>query len=473
MVKRKPVMRYPLNLERAYAKNIDKYISEMDDVVQDILKKEIAPGVLGNEIRADKEFVEDFSLKNIQRSLSKLSLLFRGIFPTRLAKKEAEKVVRSVANQNKTAMNQQLRVRGISLLESESWLPSFMKTKVAENVSYIEDIPETYFKSIEQSVLRTVSNGASLDQLAEDIQKASDKAHDKAIFIARDQVGSMLGQMNAERQQKAGFPAFRWSDSGDNRVRPSHKEKNGKIFQYKDNPVLPGEDYGCRCIAEPVDQEELDEYLEIVNQEETAYNYIKRKDYDAVQASLSEATKAETEIIHGTYDEREGYVATKNSYFINRSLRNNQYDWFGRNERDLIQALDSAIEKNVSDRDLLVDRWVDKYWLETFFKDKRAPNKVDIDSLTELLNKYKHSTFIDNGYSSASLIPEKNLMYRRPIRIVIEAPEGTHLYAPDNKVESEVIFGRNSEFEIILAEKRFNERGPYIELRVRYKKGGE
>ena len=42
---------------------------------------------------------------------------------------------------------------------------------------------------------------------------------DKAAFIARDQTGTILGQMNSERQKRAGFQAFRWSDSGDERVR--------------------------------------------------------------------------------------------------------------------------------------------------------------------------------------------------------------------------------------------------------------
>lgn len=53
---------------------------------------------------------------------------------------------------------------------------------------------------------------------------------DKAAFIARDQTGTILGQMNSERQKRAGFQAFRWSDSGDERVRDSHRERNGKIY---------------------------------------------------------------------------------------------------------------------------------------------------------------------------------------------------------------------------------------------------
>lgn len=44
-----------------------------------------------------------------------------------------------------------------------------------------------------------------------------------------------------------------WRTKGDDKVRTSHKENNGKIFT-RDNPPAtghPGLDYNCRCIAEP------------------------------------------------------------------------------------------------------------------------------------------------------------------------------------------------------------------------------
>lgn len=45
-----------------------------------------------------------------------------------------------------------------------------------------------------------------------------------------------------------------WRTRGDGRVRPSHAANNGKIFAWNNPPPTghPGEDYGCRCIAETV-----------------------------------------------------------------------------------------------------------------------------------------------------------------------------------------------------------------------------
>lgn len=44
-----------------------------------------------------------------------------------------------------------------------------------------------------------------------------------------------------------------WRTVGDDKVRVSHKQNNGKIFAYKEllSTNHPGEDYGCRCWAEP------------------------------------------------------------------------------------------------------------------------------------------------------------------------------------------------------------------------------
>lgn len=44
-----------------------------------------------------------------------------------------------------------------------------------------------------------------------------------------------------------------WRTRGDGKVRPEHAANNGKIFAWDSPPSTghPGEDYNCRCIAEP------------------------------------------------------------------------------------------------------------------------------------------------------------------------------------------------------------------------------
>ncbi|MGC6511155.1 MAG: phage minor head protein [Parvibaculales bacterium] len=56
-----------------------------------------------------------------------------------------------------------------------------------------------------------------------------------------------------------------WRTRRDSRVRPSHAENDGKVFAWNNPPPTghPGEDYGCRCIAEPY-KPHINEHMEMV-----------------------------------------------------------------------------------------------------------------------------------------------------------------------------------------------------------------
>jgi len=53
-----------------------------------------------------------------------------------------------------------------------------------------------------------------------------------------------------------------WRTTGDDKVRPSHAVHDGRIFSWKEPPDVgrPGDDYNCRCIAEPYEENPYDIY---------------------------------------------------------------------------------------------------------------------------------------------------------------------------------------------------------------------
>lgn len=59
--------------------------------------------------------------------------------------------------------------------------------------------------------------------------------------------------VKAEATEEHPTSYYIWRTQRDGRVRPSHRENEGKIFAWDDPPPTghPGEDYGCRCWAEP------------------------------------------------------------------------------------------------------------------------------------------------------------------------------------------------------------------------------
>lgn len=74
------------------------------------------------------------------------------------------------------------------------------------------------------------------------------------------------GHLNAKRQQSSGFEYFQWIDSDDERVRDRHEDIANRVTAYgkgiyrwdnpplsdRGTPIIPGQDFQCRCIARPV-----------------------------------------------------------------------------------------------------------------------------------------------------------------------------------------------------------------------------
>ena len=56
-----------------------------------------------------------------------------------------------------------------------------------------------------------------------------------------------------DEQREMGITHYVWRTQGDDKVRSSHAVNNGRIFAWDDPPATghPGEDYNCRCVAEP------------------------------------------------------------------------------------------------------------------------------------------------------------------------------------------------------------------------------
>lgn len=130
---------------------------------------------------------------------------------------------------------------------------------IDENVSLIKTIPEDTLDKMRDIVYDGFTNGKTTTRIVKEIQKAYGVNRRRAELIARDQTAKLNGQIQKAQQQDAGITEYVWSSTGDERVRSSHKELNGKTFSWDDAPVNsdgrkchPGEDYQCRCIARPV-----------------------------------------------------------------------------------------------------------------------------------------------------------------------------------------------------------------------------
>jgi len=125
---------------------------------------------------------------------------------------------------------------------------------VKENTRLITNIGTQTADRIQAIIVDGVKRGKSIDQLTAEIQAVGDQfGEHRARLIARDQVQKLQGQLNRVRQQTAGIDSYVWQTKEDDRVRPTHAARNGRVFNWENPPNdgHPGEPIACRCIAIP------------------------------------------------------------------------------------------------------------------------------------------------------------------------------------------------------------------------------
>lgn len=194
------------------------------------------------------------------------------------------RIIASNVNQNNSEQLSQVirKMFNIDLLAHEPWLKSTMNSFVKEGVSLITNISQKTQNDLTGLIQRDIKLGKRFETIKKEIMGTNlkpgvfDKLSTRAELIARDQVGKLNGQMSRMRQKDIGIEFYVWRTSGDERVRQSHAVLDGKYCSWNDDTVYadtlqdaidgkwkkrnsigafigqPGQDYQCRCYAEPV-----------------------------------------------------------------------------------------------------------------------------------------------------------------------------------------------------------------------------
>lgn len=154
-----------------------------------------------------------------------------------------------------------------------------------------------------------------------------------------------------------------------------------------------------------------------------------------------------------------GYVRTANSRIINRAIKNNGIETLDAEDRKTVEALRSAISKNVLEKDTVLIRNIKPQWLESRFgiKGKYGLDdfKTDIKNNAEVIKQIEsllpNKIITENKFLSCSTDAAKNFFNSYGVTIEIHAPKGTHCYFPDNTAESECILDIGHRLKVISA----------------------
>ena len=239
-------IQYPMSLEREYARELVKYVRK----VRDICKRHVSVMVdaaMWNAIHADdwteeqtEEIDKDITAEE-EAAITAIILamfnrvktfnrrqqenIFRSIFgstPKEISKEDYEKIRQIWVNQN------------IELIHS-------IDRRTLESIRY----------ALSENIIRAVDRKILIEELTESIMNMAEVNEKRAALIACDQVGKLNSQLTQLEQMNQGVDSYIWVTMGDSRVRPAHREREGKRF-YWDSPPSgghPGWAIRCRCTS--------------------------------------------------------------------------------------------------------------------------------------------------------------------------------------------------------------------------------
>ncbi len=243
-----PTLVMPVATEQRYAVEVaaavtNQGIRDIQIIVrrytEELAKVQDAPANLGRE------------LKTLLGSITREEAL--GILP---AAREAAQAIDTanniqVAQQVEAALGSNALV---ALPNPEAKLQRELERFLNESVKFVEKTRKKSVKEFSDLAIEHFNKGSDVGTLEQALVDRLHVSQSRAKLIARDQSGKYFGALTRARHESIGVEKYRWTTTGDSRVRGEHQARDGQIFTYKNPPSdgNPGEPIRCRCVATPI-----------------------------------------------------------------------------------------------------------------------------------------------------------------------------------------------------------------------------
>ena len=258
---------YPLKIERSYYRDMSKLIREWQKIALRAVDVHLRHYLInGTKMLTDADNSRQPDWTNyVQQTLNLISINMENTVTDQILHDMTMRFVYAVSqfSANKTRTHQvaiQTKIGPYALnpLRDNAKLREYTWGKILENTQLIKTMQGRYIDQLKGDIYRNINAGGGLTDITHAISQRTGMALKHADLIATDQTGKILAQIDAYRNQQAGSTRYIWRSMEDKRVRPKHRELDGKEFKYDDpnggdNGQLPGEPIRCRCYADPID----------------------------------------------------------------------------------------------------------------------------------------------------------------------------------------------------------------------------
>lgn len=246
--------RHPYAVERAYAALLKSIVARLRRVALEAVEV-YGPAAIqaADEYRPDAE--GDPIPEGWPAILERLLLAIARAMVEDVARATGQigLIARRVDAVNKAEWRRQVRQAwGVDVVRGEPWLAGELSAFEQQNLALIKSIPAQMVDQLRGEMARAFREGASMKTLRQVVVDRTGVSRARATLIAVDQVAKLSGQLTELRQRSAGIERYRWVTAGDERVRPTHRARNGKTYAWKAVGIRPGSEIRCRCVAAPI-----------------------------------------------------------------------------------------------------------------------------------------------------------------------------------------------------------------------------
>lgn len=259
--RKQPLPRVPLGVELSYARALKAFIRDLRaDVLMAL--RQAGPDILAAAQRVRSDDVsappEDFNEPSADGWSARLDALFAALTDRvqerlRFVPPIIRRTARATDAHSIGEWRRQIRAAfGVDITLGNPDLRDMLRAWEANNLSLITRMSGDTVAGLRDVFVRGVIEGESLRSLTAQVRERLDVSEARAELIARTNVGQLNGQLQRARQTAAGVEEYTWHTSGDERVRPTHRARNNRVYRWDGPGIRPGQEIRCRCSGSPV-----------------------------------------------------------------------------------------------------------------------------------------------------------------------------------------------------------------------------
>jgi len=252
----------PRGVERKFAADVTGMVALMARIYRKQAIEALNAGTIEKFADAAPQAVLDAQSGNYAKIFLKLSGAVQRKLLSRFSNTRIDEMVGRRLNETDKSNSKRLYAAiesklGVSAKElaATEGMKATRNALIAETAKWIQKTRDETLEFFTANTLRAMTLGQGLDTIMSEFDGMVEERKNHARFVAQNQINNYNSIMTKTRAQEVGVSRAIWITEGDDRVRESHADRDGREFDLakgcyssKDGEhLLPGVDYNCRC----------------------------------------------------------------------------------------------------------------------------------------------------------------------------------------------------------------------------------